>query len=417
MNFLGFKKNLGEIMKYLTLLCFFAFSANAVPLKKDFIYLTWDNPDTSRSMKVLMLSSQDLDSLKVSFTPEDAPGPSRTIQTNGTNPNWKKIVPGQSGRFVYSVKLDKLLPGTHYSFTLFNDEDKAISETKYFKTLPQDDSPIHFVQGGDMGSNDTAAAIFGKAIEQNPDLILIGGDIAYANGNTDNWERWETWFEKIVTQTHKASGKIIPMVLAIGNHETNWSRGDAKVKSPFYSTLFQQSLFEKTYFFRTLGKDAVLLTLDTGHVASHYGEQKRFIRRVLKTFQHKKYRLALYHVPLYPSHRNYYTPGSVLGRRFWADEFTDGNLTVAFENHDHTLKRTPLMKNNDPSKDGTGTVFLGDGCFGRDPRVAKDPRSYLKVSKSVVHFWDVQMSPQKILYRAIGLEGEILDRFETSLKN
>jgi hypothetical protein len=53
-----------------------------------------------------------------------------------------------------------------------------------------------------------------------------------------------------------------------------------------------------------------------------------------------------------------------------------GNLTVSFENHDHAYKRTRVLRANQAATNGT--VYIGDGCWGRTPRAAA-PDYYIDV--------------------------------------
>lgn len=56
-----------------------------------------------------------------------------------------------------------------------------------------------------------------------PQLYLVGGDIAYANGWLSNGWRWKRWFERLKTIIEDPDGYMIPMVVAVGNHEVSSS--------------------------------------------------------------------------------------------------------------------------------------------------------------------------------------------------
>ena len=93
--------------------------------------------------------------------------------------------------------------------------------------------------------------------------------------------------------------------------------------------------------------------------------------------------------------------------------FDKHGLTAAFENHDHVLKRTKLLKNNKVDPDGT--LYLGDGCFGqyRRPLSEENHRWYHEKTQSIEHFWLVDVTKEGVTYRAISPTGELLDSVET----
>jgi len=69
-----------------------------------------------------------------------------------------------------------------------------------------------------------------------------------------------------------------------------------------------------------------------------------------------------------------------LTREHWMPLFDQFNLTIAFENHAHNYKRTKLMKYGNPTYDNTGTLYMGDGCWGVKPQPERI------ISDSISHF-------------------------------
>ena len=133
------------------------------------------------------------------------------------------------------------------------------------------------------------------------------------------------------------------------------------------------------------------------------------------------FRFALYHVPLYPGYRPFAESKSQLGRDHWGLLFDQFGLTAAFENHDHMLKRTKILRGGRLAADGT--LYLGDGCFGRTSRIAKGPRQvdrnrrwYLEKAATGAHFWRVDIADGEVRYRALGVEGKVLDEATTQTR-
>jgi hypothetical protein len=203
-------------------------------------------------------------------------------------------------------------------------------------------------------------------------------------------------------------GYSIPMVLAIGNHEVHGSFGQSKQAAPFFFGFFGQDP-EKSYFKRQFGPQLALFVLDSGHVASHES-QVDWLDQELEASKEIPYKAAIYHVPLYPSHRDFMGTYSDLGRAHWAPVFDAHGLTVAFENHDHTFKRSHFIKNGEKVPNGEGTLYLGDGCWGRDARpVDEAPLWYLNKQGAIQHFWVVDCTVEQMTYRAVDMENRVFD--------
>jgi hypothetical protein len=203
-------------------------------------------------------------------------------------------------------------------------------------------------------------------------------------------------------------GYSIPMVLAIGNHEVHGSFGQSKQAAPFFFGFFGQDP-EKSYFKRQFGPQLALFVLDSGHVASHES-QVDWLDQELEASKEIPYKAAIYHVPLFPSHRDFMGTYSDLGRDHWAPVFDAHGLTVAFENHDHTFKRSHFIKNGEKVPNGEGTLYLGDGCWGRDARpVDEAPLWYLNKQGAIQHFWVVDCTVEQMTYRAVDMENRVFD--------
>ncbi|CAA6693096.1 MULTISPECIES: metallophosphoesterase family protein [unclassified Lentimonas] len=316
-------------------------------------------------------------------------------------------IPDLEDRAIYRVNLQDLEPATTYFLTVGNAEFGFSPEIKV-KTIPQDDTALRFVTGGDMGTSEDVRTLLRHSATFDPNFAVIGGDIAYANGLTESVDKWDTWLSYYTEEMITSEGHTIPLVLAIGNHEVRGGFNKTKAEVPFYFTLFGQEE-ERSYFTRQFGKNLVFFVLDTSHVASHES-QVEWLEKAFTTYQDIRYTAAVYHVPLYPSHRDFTNRYSELGRKHWGPIFDRHQLTVAFENHDHTYKRSHLLKHDEVTEDGQGTLYLGDGCWGRNTRaVSYHPREYLKQSGAIKHFWVADCSSEKMVYRAVDLDNQVFD--------
>ena len=308
---------------------------------------------------------------------------------------------------IHSLTVTGLTPDTTYYF-IVGDPDNGYSREYKFRTLPEDGSEIRVIQGGDMNISEHYSDIARPLLTMRPQLYLVGGDIAYANGWLSNGWRWKRWFERLKTIIEDPDGYMIPMVVAVGNHEVSSSGGDPLDRAPYYFRFFPQEGLQP-YFVRELGLHTALFVLDSGHVVGHGGDQTEWLGNELQKYEKWPSKIALYHVPLYPSHRSFNTFLSKEGRKYWLPLFDQFRLTLGMENHDHTVKRTfPLRNGSKVEKDGT--IFIGDGCWGQGVRSARQ-EWYLETSESKRHAWFLKLSETGIQGTAFGENAQILDEF------
>ena len=332
-----------------------------------------------------------------------------------------KSFPGTYDRTVHHVKLNNLRPNTTYYFVV-GSYRLGFSEEMKFRTLPNDSSPITMVVGGDMGTAQRIVDTSRDAISLEPDVILIGGDIAYANGFVSMGHKWVEWFARMKEISTTPSGYLIPWIVAIGNHEVlpGTTLPVAPVigikRAPWYFLFFsQRSRRDReergghiTYFTKKLGNHTALVVLDSGHYASHGGVQRAWLEGQLNTYKDLPNRLALYHAPLFPGNRRPSNFLAAQGRASWLDLFGRYQVAVAFEHHDHVLKRTFPLKG--VTKAQKGTVYLGDGSWGgRSIRNAHPARWYLDMASEDHHVWLVRVMVNDIRAMASGADGQVFD--------
>lgn len=312
-------------------------------------------------------------------------------------------------RMMYVAALKDLSPGTVYHF-MTNDEVGGPSKARSFRTLPGGVAPFRFVNGGDMGVEGSVRPLLSLAAKQDPDFALIGGDIAYVNGLLGGYAAWDTWLSNWDELMVSSDGRTIPIITAIGNHETNrYATEDLSLRSPWYTSLFGRQGTD-IFYSRKIGDQFIVYLLDSGHLRPHNGAQTEWLAAEMEKNKDVKYKFAAYHIPLYPAHRPYDGEGSALGRVHWGPIFDQYGLTVGLEHHDHVMKRTKPIRNGQVAEQGT--VYLGDGCFGRDPReIDPQPRWYNQVEASASHFWVIDVAAEGLKFKAIDAEGATRDEF------
>jgi hypothetical protein len=197
----------------------------------------------------------------------------------------------------------------------------------------------------------------------------------------------------------------VPLIAGVGNHELG------KVRSTVAETPFGALFPEPMTRAVDIGGQVSILLLDSGHGRA-VADQTAWLQQALAERRARTWRLAVYHVPAYPSVRRFEEGASPQIRQQWVPQFERGGVAVAFENHDHALKRTVALLAGRP--DPTGITYLGDGAWGVGERTPATPaeRPYLAASSARRHAWIVSIGDTTLAARAIGEGGVELDRVE-----
>lgn len=377
--------------------------APADPAQPFHTILTWEG-DTSTSMTVNFQTWTTGVDTQVRYDTESRQGDAGAYRyvvdaTTATIPGLDLYSP----RAVHHGRVTGLNPDTRYYFVAGSEETGFTSE-RSFRTMPREGRTVRFVTGGDMGVSSEAFQLMRQAAEAGPDFVAIGGDVAYANGELRHYGRWDKWLGAWERYMVNGAGLTIPAVVAIGNHEVQGGMGQTADKAPFWHHYLAQG--GSTSFVRRFSNDLAMVVLDTGHIQSPE-DQTEWLGKALHDVDDAAYTVALYHIPLYPGHRSFDGAISAAGREHWAPVFDTHRLTAAFENHDHVFKRTHPMRGGEVVAEGT--VYLGDGAMGVEPRAGKQSGArYLARLESHRHFWLVDTNiagdDGKIGLRAVALD-------------
>jgi len=325
-----------------------------------------------------------------------------------------------SPRIVHRTQLTKLEPDTMYEFRV-GDFERIYK----FRTMPTDlNQPLVFATGGDtMIRNDatTLKRTNRVALQYDPAFIAWGGDLSYADEREENVAIWHRWFEANRDSLITEEGRVVPIVVAIGNHEVRnhyWYRHDGFVPndawrrrlSPYFHVLFA---YPGLPGYNTLdfGNYLTLVMLDTDHNNPVVGEQTRWLHNVLEQRQHVTHIFPIYHVPAYPSQRDYDNRTVKAVRDNWCPLFEQYGIRVAFENHDHTYKRTKPIRNEEVHPEGV--VYIGDGAWGVETRqhFPVDSTWYLEKAQSIRHAIIVTLHGEEMTLIVVSEDGEIIDQF------
>jgi acid phosphatase type 7 len=351
--------------------------------------------------------------------------------------SWKSVTAKShpfphSDRTVHRVELTGLEPATEYRFQVGEFERKYM-----FRTMPaQLHEPLRFAAGGDTAFGEMFQRVNRVAMNYEPDFIVWGGDLAYCDSRADRLSRWVSWFERVRDDLITAEGRVVPIVLAIGNHEmtdhhypSSDMKGFLAREGEIGESTREWREANATYFYGLFafpghpgygvldfGDYLSLISLDSSHSNLIRGRQTDWLREVLKARQHMAHIMPVYHKPAYPSHR-VTAPGqrtqiwSEQVLKHWVPLFEQHGVRIALEHDDHAYKRTfPLLEGK---IDPRGIVYIGDGAWGVAARAPKPPEAvwYLKRSESANHAIIVTLHGGHQHFLMVDDKGEVFDEY------
>lgn len=328
-------------------------------------------------------------------------------------------LPG-TDRFVHTLELTKLSPRTDYEFQFVSGGKKF-----RFRTMPKDltEQPVRFIAGGDMYHErkwmDAMNALAGRL---DPSFVTIGGDLAYTCGKTnvpEKIERWAAYFDSWKQNARTPDGRLVPLLVTIGNHEAIGSWDQSPKSAVGYYTQFAMP-GPRGYNVLDAGNYLSLYLLDSGITHPIPGEQTEWLKASLSKRRAVPHKFPIYHIPAYPSFRDDDGGDSARFtqqvRENWCPLFEKYGVKISFENHDHSYKRTQPIRAG--KVDSKGITYLGDGAWGvnlREPNPDK-PRWYVAKTGAIRHFYLVTLYPDQRHVVAINDKGEIFDEVYQRVK-
>lgn len=316
-----------------------------------------------------------------------------------------------SNKWIFRAELSGLEPDTDYRFRVGLD-----AAEQRFRTMPaKATNTIHFVSGGDAGIGPYAVRTNRVAAAQSPMFVVIGGDIAYANGESPG--TFLRFLQNYSRDLRDDQQRMIPLLCCIGNHEVDGRFGQPRSKAPFFYSFFDGLFPETGYATLDFGDYLSLVLLDTGHTSPIGGAQTDWLARTLRDREEFPTVFVFNHVPAYPSVRPYSAMGNGSGnRKHWVPLFERYNVDAVFEHHDHAYKRTHPLIDGHQSKNGI--VYLGDGSWGRIRTPATPAmRPYLAVVDEAYHLSLHRIQGRQRFHVALSDSGRVVDVCSTTKRS
>jgi hypothetical protein len=322
-----------------------------------------------------------------------------------------------SADHVHAVSLTGLNADTRYEFSIADSSQRALSGPHLMQTAPETFRPMHFVIGGDMYHDRKLLDDMNRRCgAEDPLFAALIGDLAYANDS--KIERWYAWIDSWVKHARAADGRLIPMVIGMGNHEVMGNGYFPEKDTPgpemstqFYS-LFRMSQHEDrvvSYYPIDFGNYLSLILLDSGHT-QRISEQVDFLKSTASTRRAIPFVFAAYHRPAWGTGIK---EDAVDIQKKWCPLFEAFGIDAAFEHDHHLYKRTwPLTAGK--RDDARGIPYLGDGAWGVSVRVADKndlkKRPWIASQAALNHLIRVNLRKKDFTCEAKSADGKIIDQ-------
>jgi Purple acid Phosphatase, N-terminal domain/Calcineurin-like phosphoesterase len=302
------------------------------------------------------------------------------------------VAKGMSNHF---VQLKGLQPNTTYYFLIKDNE--GVSKNMFFTTAPNTRSErLSIIAGGDSRNFREARQNANYLVSKlRPHCVMFGGDFTVDDAD----QQWRDWFDDWQL-TISRDGRMTPIIVTRGNHEES---------NQTLTDLFDLP-YKNAYYALTLGGDLLrIYTLNTLMPAG--GQQRNWLEEDLSTNTHVIWKAAQYHHPMRPhTHKKPEKNDLVV---YWATLFHKFGMDLAVECDAHMVKSTwPIRP--EPSRgsdagfvrdDLTGTVYIGEGCWGAPLRENNDDKSWTRASGSFNQFHWIFVDEDKIEVRFVKTDG------------
>lgn len=270
---------------------------------------------------------------------------------------------------------------------------------------PTIDATMRIAFVGDIGVSSDARAIVAAIERANPDLVLVGGDIAYGHGNDT---RWGSWFEMMEPLASR-----VPMMPAVGNHEVYCEDPARPVEFNFcglgpnrWSARFPLPGDGRTYAFdwgalRVTVLDTEAYFADSNEHGTNASLQAGFAAGSLGA-DNERWDVVMFHRPL----RTTSARDSMQNEQARVDlmPLLDAEADLVLQSHLHAYERSVPGEN--------GTIYVTSGGGGREIYDDWGANASWVATRAAEHqFVLLDVTATRIDGRAVRSDGATLDSF------
>jgi acid phosphatase type 7 len=368
------------------------------------VHLAWDRQEYWVAFLHPLILDPARTKLDITYTTED--GATHKAE-------WFRGANTAAGMQVYHFRMD---PNT----TAY----KVGAKTYDIEPAPGPGEPVRVAFLADFGQTANSKAILAQIAASNVSMILMGGDLSYADGDASKWDSWFRMIEPVASR--------IPVQPARGNHEgrclpqAGVNGLDCTSDEQAYRFRFfpEEDLLTYGYEwgagrFYSLDSEAYYPRKATKPSEIVYNtdpdEQRAFLRDRLIANE-KAWELVYFHRPMFSSSGAH---GSELEiREHLASTLEEGGADLVLAGHDHDyermwpLRQERVVARTNESTKGDAPVYVVSGGGGESLYKEWAPLPDWTAHRAAeYHFLLIDINAERLDVQAIRADGSVLDHF------
>ncbi|KAA8516706.1 hypothetical protein F0562_016788 [Nyssa sinensis] len=256
---------------------------------------------------------------------------------------------------IHDVVIGPLKPNTVYYYRCGLESAPEFS----FKT-PPDQFPINFAVTGDLGQTDWTRSTLQHIEKSNYDVLLLPGDLSYADLDQSLWDSFGRLVEPLASQR--------PWMVTQGNHEVEeipllhphaFTSYNARWHMPFEESGSDSNLY---YSFEVAGVHVIMLGSYTSFHPTSL--QYKWLQADLRKVNRRKtpWIVVLIHAPWYNSNTAHQgEPESEDMKAAMEGLLYGARVDVVFAGHVHAYERFTRVYKDQANRCGPVHITIGDG--------------------------------------------------------
>ncbi|KAL1807169.1 hypothetical protein ACET3Z_030237 [Daucus carota] len=283
---------------------------------------------------------------------------------------------------IHHVKLTGLKPQTRYYYQCGDPYIAAMSKVLSFVTMPASGPqsyPGRIAIMGDLGLTYNSTSTVDHMKSNNPDLVLLVGDVSYANLYLTNgtgsdcyscsfsdtpihetyqprWDYWGRYMQPLISR--------VPVMVVEGNHEIELQAGNLTFAA--YSSRFafpsRESKSASTMYYSFNAGGIHFLMLGSYAPYNKSDPQYKWLTRDLAKVDREEtpWLVALWHAPWYSSYKPHYREAECM-KVAMEEMLYKAGVDIVFNGHVHAYERSNRVYNYALDPCGPVYITVGDG--------------------------------------------------------
>ena len=275
---------------------------------------------------------------------------------------------------IFQVKIDGLTPGQTYYYRVSGSCD--IYHFTYPKMATKEDTksvyPFKMGLTADVGQTFVSSASFDALIAMKPDLVLLAGDLSYADGWIALWDSFGNLIQKLAA--------FYPILTTGGNHELGSAEAWLSYMQRYPTPHESSGSPHFCYWGREVGPVHIIALCSYAGFSStslQYSWLSNYLASKINRIA-TPWLVVMMHAPWYNTNYAHWMEGELM-RQSMEPLLNQYGVDIVISGHVHSYERTYPV--NDNKIDSCGTMYLNLGDGGNYENAYTDWRA------SIVNSW------------------------------